>query len=344
MSSLERVFADAADQRSCRGAIRAGSRSFYAASWLLPARVRKPALGLYAFCRLSDDAIDLGGDGAALTRLYARLDAAYAGRPHDHFADRAFADLVRNHQIPRALPAALFEGFQWDCEGRRYDSLEALHDYAVRVAGAVGVMMALLMGVRDGAALARACDLGVAMQLTNIARDVGEDARAGRLYLPLDWLRDAGLDADGFLAAPAPSAALAGVVARVLAEADRLYARARGGIARLPAPCRPAVLAAARLYAEIGREVERRGGDSVTTRARVGAGRKFALVAAAAARGAALSVEAVEPPLAAAQFLIEAVAPHRPAIAALRPFSFEARFVRVLEIFERLERADTMGR
>ena len=137
------------------------------------------------------------------------------------------------------LPAALFEGFQWDCEGRRYDSLEALHGYAARVAGAVGVMMTLLMGVRDGPALARACDLGVAMQLTNIARDVGEDARSGRLYLPLDWLREVGLDADGFLAAPAPSAALAGVVARLLAEADRLYARARGGIARLPAPLPP---------------------------------------------------------------------------------------------------------
>ena len=105
-------------------------------------------------------------------------------------------------------------------------SLEALHGYAARVAGTVGVMMTLLMGVRDAAALARACDLGVAMQLTNIARDVGEDARAGRLYLPLDWLDEAGVDRDRFLAAPAPSPALARVVARLLAEADRLYARA----------------------------------------------------------------------------------------------------------------------
>ena len=98
------------------------------------------------------------------------------------------------------MPDALFEGLQWDCEGRRYEDLEALHAYAARVAGAVGVMMALLMGVRDADALARACDLGVAMQLTNIARDVGEDARAGRLYLPLDWLREAGLDPAAFLA------------------------------------------------------------------------------------------------------------------------------------------------
>ncbi len=98
---------------------------------------------------------------------------------------------------------ALLEGFAWDAAGRRYDTLDDLLDYAARVAGAVGAMMAVLMGVRDPALLARACDLGVAMQLTNIARDVGEDARAGRLYLPLAWLREAGIDPDAFLADPA---------------------------------------------------------------------------------------------------------------------------------------------
>jgi 15-cis-phytoene synthase len=344
MFSPDGGFATASDRLACHDAIRVGSRSFYAASWLLPSRVRKPALGLYAFCRMSDDAIDGEGDGAALGRLRARLDAAYAGRPFDHPADRAFADLVRDHEIPRALPAALFEGFQWDCEGRRYESLEDLHAYAARVAGAVGVMMALMMGVRDADALARACDLGVAMQLTNIARDVGEDARAGRLYLPLDWLREAGLDPADFLATPAPSAALAAVLARLLAEADWLYARARDGVARLPASCRPAVLAAAALYSEIGREVARRGGDSVTTRARVGGARKLALVAGAVGRAAALSTGPAEPPLAAATFLVEAVTPLRRPKPAPRRVSLEARVVRVLEIFERLERAEQVGR
>ncbi len=96
--------------------------------------------------------------------------------------------------MPRELPEALLEGFEWDLVGRRYETLEELQAYAARVAGSVGAMMAVLMGARSAAVLARACDLGVAMQLTNIARDVGEDARQGRLYLPLAWLREAGID------------------------------------------------------------------------------------------------------------------------------------------------------
>ena len=336
-------FATASDRRACREAIRVGSRSFYAASLLLPARVRRSALGLYAFCRVSDDAVDCEGGPAALTRLRARLDAAYAGRPPDHPADRAFADLIRSHQIPRALPEALLEGFAWDCEGRRYADIEALSAYAARVAGSVGAMMTLMMGVRDAATLARACDLGVAMQFTNIARDVGEDARAGRLYLPLDWLEGVGLDPRAFLAAPAPSPALAQVIARLLDEADRLYARARDGVARLPRDCRPAILAAARLYAEIGHEVARRDFDSITTRARTPGRRKLALIAGAVREAAALTRGRSEPPLAATTFLVEAVAQHRIVAPPARP-SFEARFVRVLEIFERLQRTEQLGR
>src|SRR5277367_599173 len=124
------LFANESDHRACRAAIRTGSRSFYAASWLLPSGVRRSAFGLYAFCRLADDAIDIEIGAPALARLQARLDDAYAGRPHNHPADRAFADLVRCHRIPRKLALALVEGFQWDCEGRRYANLEELHDYA----------------------------------------------------------------------------------------------------------------------------------------------------------------------------------------------------------------------
>ena len=105
--------------------------------------------------------------------------------------------LSSSTRIPRALPEALLEGFAWDAAGRRYETLDEVEHYAARVAGCVGAMMTLVMGRRDPAILARACDLGVAMQLTNICRDVGEDARAGRLYLPLAWLRDNGIDPDG---------------------------------------------------------------------------------------------------------------------------------------------------
>ncbi|MBD0273222.1 MAG: phytoene/squalene synthase family protein, partial [Acetobacteraceae bacterium] len=274
----------AADLAACRALLRGGSRSFHAASLLLPARVRAPATALYAFCRLADDAVDLdGGRPAAVARLRERLARAYEGRPLPIPADRAFAAVVSRHGIPRALPEALLEGLAWDAEGgRRYEDLPALEAYAARVAGSVGCMMAVLMGVRDRGALARACDLGVAMQLTNIARDVGEDARAGRLYLPQRWLREGGVDPDAWLARPAFDPALAAVVRRLLRAADELYHRAGAGIAALPAGCRPGIRAAGLLYAGIGREVERRGFDSVGARARVPGSRKAALLLRAA--------------------------------------------------------------
>ena len=344
--STLREFAGPADHAACQSAIRTGSRTFYAASKLLPFSVRKPAYGLYAFCRLSDDAIDLGdGSPGALERLRHRLTLACEGRPLPFPADRAMADLMRRHAIPRAVPEALLEGLGWDCDGRRYETLEDLQGYAARVASTVGVMMTLLMGVRDAGALARACDLGVAMQLTNIARDVGEDARAGRLYLPLAWLSDARVDADAFLADPRPSDALRGVIARLLATADKLYARARSGVAALPASCRPAILAAADIYGAIGTEVTRARFDSVTRHARVSGGQKLRLLAKAAISAAWIPADQGHPPLAATAFLIDEVVHSRlrpeakpGLLGALLP-----RFGRIVEIVERLERAEQFG-
>jgi 15-cis-phytoene synthase len=163
----------------------------------------------------------------------------------------------KDFDMPRALPDALLEGLAWDAMGRRYRNLADLHAYSARVASAVGVMMCVLMRVRSPDALARAADLGLAMQLTNIARDVGEDARAGRLFLPLDWLEEAGIDPERFLADPRPSAALAGVVRRLLDEADELYLRAATGVSSLPADCRLGIAAARHIYAAIGTEVAR---------------------------------------------------------------------------------------
>ncbi len=271
-----------ADLDACNRLLRAGSKSFYAASLLLPRQTRGPATALYAFCRLADDAIDEGpGDAATIDALRERIAAAYAGRPQDHAADRAFSATVRRFALPEAVPLALIEGFAWDAQARRYETFEELCDYAARVAGSVGVMMTTVMERRSTAVLARAADLGVAMQLTNIARDVGEDARKGRLYLPLAWLREAGIDPEAFLANPVFTPALGGLVARLLAEAERLYARADSGIGQLPAGCRAGIRAARLIYAGIGHEVVRAGCDSVSRRAVVSKGRKFVLLARA---------------------------------------------------------------
>jgi phytoene synthase len=338
--------AHAADVRSdladCRASLRNGSKTFLAASFLLPRAVHEPASALYSFCRLADDAVDVGGPrGDAVERLRERLRAAYAGTPQNAAADRALASVVARHAIPAALFDALLEGFEWDLQGRRYETLEALQDYAARVAGTVGAMMALLMGVRSRAGLARACDLGVAMQLSNIARDVGEDARMGRLYLPRDWMVEAGLDPDAWLADPVFSPALGRVVRRVLDAAELLYRRVDAGVAQLPLACRPGINAARFMYAEIGHEVARRGLDSVTARARVGAARKAWLLLRAVAQLAPVAPRRNEPPLAANQFLIDAAC--APSTTEGEPRrGVVARVVWTLELFARLEQRERM--
>ena len=273
------------DMQHCRDAIRTGSLSFHAASRLLPAHVRRPALALYAFCRLADDAVDDSDDKApAVLCLRDRLELVYQGRPRNTPADRAFAAVVADYDMPRALPDALLEGLAWDALGRQYASFSDLLSYCARVASAVGAMMCVLMRVRDADALARASDLGLAMQLTNIARDIGEDARAGRLYLPLDWLAELGLDPQELMANPTASPQLRRLPQRLLVEADRLYVRSEAGVPALPLSCRPGIFAARHVYAGIGADVARGGYDSISRRAYTTRNQKLGWLALSVAR------------------------------------------------------------
>jgi phytoene synthase len=308
----------AADLAHCREVIRTGSYSFHAASKLLPADVRDPALALYAFCRLADDEVDEveGGQSAkarAVIRLQERLDLAFDGRPEDAPEDRAFAAIVRDFDMPRALPEALLEGLAWDASERRYATLSDVRGYSARVASAVGAMMCILMRVRDPDALARACDLGVAMQLTNIARDVGEDARAGRLYLPTDWLEEAGIDAEAFFADPQATPDVRRMVRRLLAEAQRLYLRSEAGIDRLPRRARLGIAAARYIYAGIGTVLRANDHDSITRRARTTKAHKVFLMGQAGLRAASTMVLPTSPmlyapPLPEVAFLVDAAA------------------------------------
>jgi phytoene synthase len=232
---------------------------------------------------------------------------------------------------------ALLEGFEWDASGFKYDTLEDLCAYAARVAGTVGAMMALLMGVRSRAAVARACDLGVAMQLSNIARDVGEDARMGRLYLPRQWMAEAGIDADVWLLDPQFTPALASVVQRLLRAADELYARAAAGVACLPVSCRPGINAARLLYAQIGLEVERRGLNSVDSRAVVSRWRKISGLLQAVVQLTPADEGAQAAALPANAYLVDAVLAHR--VDAATPVGLRS-FEDVLALFERLGQRD----
>lgn len=261
------------DYKFCAERLRAGSKSFYAASLLLPEALRKQCIALYAFCRSSDDVIDLAGNDAqavdALKRLNDRLEAIYEGTPQDYVEDRVFSKLVELVGLPKVLPAALLEGYAWDVEGKGYETENELIEYCVRVAGTVGLMMAWIMGVRERDVFARACDLGVAMQLTNIARDVGEDARLGRLYLPKTWLRDAGVEPEIFLSQPSMSTPLGQVIKKLLERADVYYARGEKGIPFLPESCQPAIRSARYIYASIGDRIRKLSFNSVDQRAYV---------------------------------------------------------------------------
>jgi phytoene synthase len=321
--------------------LRAGSRTFSAASMLLPAQMRDPASALYAFCRLADDAVDLDATSPAATigRLRDRLDRAYAGVPLQIPADRAFAATVSRYHIPRTLPEALIEGFEWDVAGRQYETLSDLNTYGARVAGSVGAMMTLVMGRDSPEVVSRACELGMAMQLSNIARDVGEDARAGRLYLPRQWLREAGVDPDAWLAQPVFTPALGAVVRRLLGEAERLYVRSGVGIADLPLLCRPGIRAARFLYAEIGHQVERHAFDAVSRRAVVPPLRQArVLIRSLIARDQPLGGPA--PAIQAeARFLIDAVS-RRQVVHSQAPA--DGRIAWLVDLFERLERQDRL--
>jgi 15-cis-phytoene synthase len=271
------------DRLACRAWIRRHSKSFFLSSLLLPARVRQASWALYAFCRRADDAVDevQAGGLARVAHLRRRLDEVYAGRATDDPIDRAFAAVVERHQLPRALPDELLAGMEMDARGVDYRTDDELLRYCFRVAATVGLMMTRVMGCSDDVAYLRAADLGVAMQLTNIARDVGEDARRGRVYLPESLCAEVGLDRRRLATATTAEAPVRAAVKTLLGRAAAHYRAADAGVPLLPADCRLAIAASRRIYAAIGDAVARNGYDSVTERAYVSLPAKLALVARA---------------------------------------------------------------
>jgi len=340
------------DLEACTQLMRGGSKSFFAASRLLPARLRPPAIALYAFCRLADDAIDEGTDPVlAMADLKSRLTAIYAGRPGAEDADRALTVVVHRYGIPCGLLEALLDGFLWDSQGRRYETLADVEAYGARVAGTVGAMMSIIMGASTDTAIARASELGVAMQLTNIARDIGDDARMGRLYIPRAWFREIGMDADAWLAEPVFDSRIAGFTQRLLLRADALYRRGEFGLAELPWDCRPAIQAARLVYAEIGKQLEREGLNSVSHRTVVSTARKLALIAratAVAVKAPALPAVSLSP-VPAIHYLVDIVSRERHPLVDQQPWtvpsrSFDERVEWMVDLFGRLEQRERINR
>ncbi|TNF30400.1 MAG: phytoene/squalene synthase family protein, partial [Deltaproteobacteria bacterium] len=224
------------------------SKSFAMAARLFPAACRRDATVIYAWCRRADDLVDDGPASAGPERLRAlrtELDGVYAGHPGDDPVIAAFAEVVARRGIPRAYPEALLDGMAMDVAGTHYATLADLLRYAYRVASAVGLMMCHVMGVRRDEALVPAARLGLAMQITNICRDVLEDWERGRLYLPADMLLAAGapplVPAVGQRWPEAATEPVSRVVRRLLDLADAFYRDADRGLRDLAPRSRLAV-------------------------------------------------------------------------------------------------------
>ena len=258
-------------RRHARQILAHHSKSFAFAGRLLPARCRDDAAALYAWCRRCDDAVDGPRDATArataVAELRTELARIYGPGVESDPVLAGFQEVVRRHAIPRRYAEDLVEGMAMDVGAVRYRTNDELLIYCYRVAGTVGLMMAHVMGVRNWSALRRAVDLGVAMQLTNICRDVAEDAERDRIYLPADLLAACWRPGD-------PDGEVGRAVADLLRRADHLYASADAGLAALPVRCAIGIRAARLIYAEIGRVIARRHFDVRAGRAVVSRGRK----------------------------------------------------------------------
>jgi phytoene synthase len=267
------------------------AKSFSRAARFFPPRYADPVAVLYAFCRMADDAVDEAPDSESARRaaaaLSAELDAPETARP----VIRAFDVWSERHPLARLAARELLAGIASDIDRVRVADRAELVRYAYRVAGTVGLMMCAALDVDDERAYPFAIDLGVAMQLTNIARDVAEDATRDRVYLPADVLARYGASAQAVVEGRASATSLAPVVLWLLDEADAYYASAERGMPYLPAAARPAILVAARLYRAIGEVLRRRGGNPLAGRAWVTTGEQIPLIVGALARSVVIGIK-----------------------------------------------------
>jgi 15-cis-phytoene synthase len=269
----------------CRTSIARHSKSFALASRILPPVQRDCAAVVYAWCRRADDAIDLvpvAEQASALSRLRQELLAVYGGEALSDPTLSEFQRVVDHCRIPLRYPSELLDGMEMDAVGHEYGSWDDLLLYCYRVASTVGLMMCHVMGVRSDQALPHAIDLGIAMQLTNIARDVKEDWQRGRLYLPDELLLEHGLPRlrehlDGPLL-PHHRDRLKPALRELLEVADRYYASSDRGLVYLSQRNALGVAAARWIYSEIGRKIAANGHDVLARRAIVPTHRKLALL------------------------------------------------------------------
>jgi phytoene synthase len=247
-----------------------GSKSFAKAARLFDRSTYETVIFFYAWCRYCDDQIDGQSLGFAaetlsvdeqarrLNDLYNQVAKVYAGSLDVSPAFHALHYVVSRHAIPQVYIIDLLRGFARDVENVTYQTIDDVMLYCYYVAGAVGVVMSYIMGVSDRPTLQRACDLGLAFQLTNIARDVLDDAVTGRCYVPSDWLAETGLR-DGDLTAVHNRVKVHAVAVRLVHMAEPYYQSAQTGVRSLPFRSAWAVSSALLIYRAIGQRLIKTG-------------------------------------------------------------------------------------
>lgn len=253
--------AAAADPRT---AIRKGSKSFYFASLFFSDQVKSDCWNLYRWCRYCDDRIDNGGTEDDLKDIKNKTLSALRGLSGPP-QFRGVSEVCQRYSIPLEYPMELLSGFEKDSRGLTIKDENELEEYAYQVAGVVGLMMSYIMNADLSRAREAAKCMGNAMQLTNIARDIGEDFFRGRIYLPATWLKDEKIQT-GKLMDLDQRESLFRVSERLLKKADGLYQKGYSGLIYLPLRSAIAVSIAASIYSSIGRKIRRQGPSALDSR------------------------------------------------------------------------------
>lgn len=264
--------------QSAKEIMQVGSKSFSLAATLFSKELRVGARMLYTWCRYCDDQVDIAaGPEAKRERVEAIMratESALNGEPQSDTVFRAFQLVAQKYGIPKLYALDLVRGMEMDIEDRVYEDFTDLELYCYHVAGVVGLMMVYIMGVSHEKALSNALDLGIAMQLTNISRDVLDDAALGRCYLPQVWLDQEGLKREE-IANPENRKKVARVVRRLLDHTEYFYRSGKKGLCFLPFRAAIAVAVASNVYREIGRLVLVRGEKAWDKRAIVSKPKKL---------------------------------------------------------------------
>ncbi len=253
------------DER-CRRILDEHSHSFSLAARLLPEPQRHEAAVLYAFCRRVDDAVDDAPDETTAAERLSRIRDELFGPTEPGAIVRTLLDVARRRDLDLAQVRELLKGVESDLGVVRVADDGELLRYCYRVAGTVGLLMAPVLGIDDERAFYHAVDLGVGMQITNICRDVAEDAERHRVYLPAERLRVAGTSQEEVLEGEASEEAVSRVVRDLLQMADDYYASADRGMRYIPARCRLGIVAAARIYRSYGVQLRQHGCNPLRVR------------------------------------------------------------------------------